>query len=195
MKLVDTLVPVDFRSSIRVPLRRFYLCTFIGCVGNGLTLPLFVIYVHNVRGFSTTSATLLLALSAVASLLCAPLWGTLTDRLEPSRHPSTTNFSPTVTTLSIPWPSGGLEVSQRDNLHWIRGDLFVNPVHRRRGYGSAMLSYLERTARSLERSSLLFWVVEENVQRNLLWPRPTSAHEALGATTAGGVVTWRKVLS
>lgn len=85
MKLVDTLVPVDFRSSIRGPLRRFYLCTFIGCVGSGLTLSLFVIYLHNVRGFSTTFATLLLALSAVVALASAPLWGTLTDRFGPIR--------------------------------------------------------------------------------------------------------------
>ena len=83
MKLVDTLVPVDFRSSVRGPLRRLYVCTFIGCVGNGLTLSLFVIYLHNVRGFSTTFSTLLLALSAIVALSSAPLWGTLTDRLGP----------------------------------------------------------------------------------------------------------------
>jgi MFS family permease len=54
-------------------------------VGVGLTLSLFVIYLHNVRGFSTTFATLLLALSAVVALASAPLWGTLTDRLGPIR--------------------------------------------------------------------------------------------------------------
>jgi hypothetical protein len=43
VKLVDNLVPTDFRSSIRGPLRRFFLCTFIGCIGNGLTLALLVI--------------------------------------------------------------------------------------------------------------------------------------------------------
>ncbi len=85
MKLIDNLVPTDFRSSIRGPLRRFFLCTFIGCVGNGLTLSLFVIYLHNVRGFSTTFATLLLALSAVVGIGSAPLWGSMTDRLGPIR--------------------------------------------------------------------------------------------------------------
>ena len=85
MKLVDTLVPVDFRSSIRGPLRRFYLCTFIACIGNGLTLSLFVVYLHNVRHFSTSFATLLLALSAIVGLATAPIWGTLTDRLGPLR--------------------------------------------------------------------------------------------------------------
>ena len=85
MKLIDNLVPADFRSSIRGPLRRFYLCTFIGCIGNGLTLSLFVIYLHNVRGFTTSFATLLLALSAVVGIASAPLWGSMTDRLGPIR--------------------------------------------------------------------------------------------------------------
>ncbi|HEV7958657.1 MAG TPA: MFS transporter, partial [Acidimicrobiales bacterium] len=85
MKLLDALVPTDFRSSIRGPLRRFYACTFIACIGNGLTLSLFVIYLHNVRHFSTSFATLLLALSAVVGLASAPIWGTMTDRLGPLR--------------------------------------------------------------------------------------------------------------
>jgi len=85
VKLIDNLVPADFRSSIRGPLRRFYLCTFIGCIGNGLTLSLFVIYLHNVRGFTTSFATLLLALSAVVGIASAPLWGSMTDRLGPIR--------------------------------------------------------------------------------------------------------------
>jgi MFS family permease len=85
VKLVDTLVPVDFRSAIHGPLRRFYICTFIGCIGNGLTLSLFVIYLHNVRHFSTSFATLLLALSAIVGLASSPLWGTMTDRLGPLR--------------------------------------------------------------------------------------------------------------
>jgi MFS family permease len=85
VKLLDTLVPSDFRSEIRGPLRRFFICTFIGCIGNGLTLSLFVVYLHNVRGFSTSFATLLLALSAVVGLASSPLWGTMTDRFGPLR--------------------------------------------------------------------------------------------------------------
>jgi MFS family permease len=85
VKLVNALVPINFRSSIRGPLRRFYACTFIACIGNGLTLSLFVVYLHNVRHFSTSFATLLLALSAVVGLASAPLWGTMTDRLGPLR--------------------------------------------------------------------------------------------------------------
>jgi len=85
VKLLEALVPIDFRSSIRGPLRRFYTCTFIGCIGNGLTLSLFVVYLHNVRHFSTAFATLLLALSAVVGLASTPLWGTATDRIGPLR--------------------------------------------------------------------------------------------------------------
>jgi MFS family permease len=85
VKLLDALVPTDFRSSIRGPLRRFYACTFVACIGQGLTLSLFVVYLHNVRHFSTGFATLLLALSAVVGLASAPIWGTMTDRLGPLR--------------------------------------------------------------------------------------------------------------
>jgi len=85
VKLLETLVPTEFRSSIRGPLRRFYLCTFVGCIGNGLTLSLFVVYLHNVRHFSTSFSTLLLALSAIVGLATTPLWGSLTDRLGPFR--------------------------------------------------------------------------------------------------------------
>lgn len=90
---------------------------------------------------------------------------------------------------------GALEVSREDNLTWIRGDLFVDPVERRKGYGTTLLGHLESTARQLNRSSILFWVVEdshergrgpnrlfaprlgydvveENIQRDLTWPRP-----------------------
>ncbi len=55
----------------------------MACIGFGLTLSLFVIYLHNVRHFSTSFATLLLALSAVVGLASAPVWGTLTDRIGP----------------------------------------------------------------------------------------------------------------
>jgi MFS family permease len=70
---------------MRGPLRRFYTCTSIASIGQGLTLSLFVVYLHNVRHFSTSFATLLLALSAVVGLASAPIWGTMTDRLGPLR--------------------------------------------------------------------------------------------------------------
>ena len=85
LPLLDTLVPPDFRGAMNATLRRYFLCTFLSCIGNGLTLSLFVVYLHNVRGFSTGFATLLLALSAGIGLAASPLWGTCTDHFGPFR--------------------------------------------------------------------------------------------------------------
>jgi GNAT superfamily N-acetyltransferase len=98
-------------------------------------------------------------------------------------------------TIDAPVAVGALEVTRDDNLHWIRGDLFVDPAHRRHGYGTAVLGGLESEARELSRASLLinviegaheigagpnrpfaaargYRVAEENVRRDLAWPRP-----------------------
>jgi MFS family permease len=85
VNLIQALVPADFRRATDAPLRRFYTCTFMACVGMGLTLSLYVVYLHNVRGFSTNFSTLLLGASAVAGLASSPLWGSLTDHLGPMR--------------------------------------------------------------------------------------------------------------
>jgi MFS family permease len=90
VKLVETLVPAEFRSSINRPLRRFYLATLISAIGSGLTYSLFVIYLHNVRHFSTDFATLLLSLAALVGIGSSPIWGTLTDRFGPIRVIMTT---------------------------------------------------------------------------------------------------------
>ena len=83
VKLIESLVPATFRSSLDATIRRFFLCTLLACVGNGLTLSMFVIYLHNVRGFSTSFSTLLLGLSALVALFTGPLWGSATDRFGP----------------------------------------------------------------------------------------------------------------
>lgn len=80
---MNNLVPNDFRSAISKPLKRFYVCTTLASAGNGLTLSLFVVYLHNVRHLSITFATLLLAFSAVGGLATSPLIGTLVDRVGP----------------------------------------------------------------------------------------------------------------
>ncbi len=90
---------------------------------------------------------------------------------------------------------GALEVTRDDNLAFIEGNLFVDPGERRRGYGTALLSELEAAARDLGRPTLLIFVIEgsreigtgpnrvfaarhgyrvaeENVRRDLAWPRP-----------------------
>jgi MFS family permease len=83
MQLFATLVPEDFREVVSKPLKRFYLCTTLSCVGTGLTLSLFVVYLHDVRHVSITFATILLALTAIAGLAISPLSGTLVDRIGP----------------------------------------------------------------------------------------------------------------
>ena len=83
MNLVDRLMPPDFRSEVRGPLRRLYLATIINTFGNGMAFSVFVVYLHNIRGFSITFATLLLGISAIVGLCISPLWGTLIDRLGP----------------------------------------------------------------------------------------------------------------
>jgi GNAT superfamily N-acetyltransferase len=109
------------------------------------------------------------------------------------------SFGPT---LDAPVAVGALEVTRDDNLHWIRGDLFVDPTQRRRGYGTAVLHELEARARELKRASLLinviegaheigtgpnrpfatvhgYRVAEENVRRDLTWPRPNGELDRL----------------
>ena len=83
MDFVSRLVPADFRSEVRGPLRRLYVATLINCFGNGMAFAMFVVYLHNVRGFSTTFSTLLLAATAIVGLVLSPMWGTLVDRWGP----------------------------------------------------------------------------------------------------------------
>jgi GNAT superfamily N-acetyltransferase len=116
--------------------------------------------------------------------------------------------------------SAVLEVTRDDNLAWICGDLFVDPPKRRRGYGSIALRHLEATASQLGRSTLVLWVVEdgpehgsgpnrafaprhgyevfeENIIRELDWPRPDGELDRLELTWAPkdaeyDIVTWSR---
>ncbi len=112
--------------------------------------------------------------------------------------------------------AGALEVTRDDNLEWIRGELFVDPAERRRGFGSLFLSHLEDTARALGRRSLLFWVVEahhevghgpsrhfaprhgydnveESVRRDIAWPRPVRASSSLHQHASADASSYRVV--
>lgn len=83
MSFADRFIPRDFRSEVKGPLRRLYLATLINTFGNGMAFAMFVIYLHNIRGFSTTFATFLLTITAILGLLVSPLWGSLVDRIGP----------------------------------------------------------------------------------------------------------------
>jgi MFS family permease len=52
-------------------------------LGTGLTLPFLLVYLHDVRGFSTTTAGLVFGWIAVVSLATAAPWGLAIDRFGP----------------------------------------------------------------------------------------------------------------
>ena len=83
MNLLESLVPIEFRRALDAPLRRFFIGTLVNSFAFGLTLSLYVVYLHNVHKFSIGFSTLLLAGASLAGLLTSPLWGTLTDRFGP----------------------------------------------------------------------------------------------------------------
>ena len=53
----------------------------VNAFGNGVTLPFALIYLHNVQGIGLGTAGLILATSAVVSIVAGPLSGSLVDRL------------------------------------------------------------------------------------------------------------------
>ncbi|MBW3593211.1 MAG: MFS transporter, partial [Actinobacteria bacterium] len=53
----------------------------VNAFGNGVTFPFLVIYLHNVRGFSLTTAGLVLAAGSAIGLVAGPVAGPLVDRI------------------------------------------------------------------------------------------------------------------
>src|SRR5487761_2736790 len=82
---MQSLLPAEFRKAINAPLRRYFMTTFLARFGLGLTLSMYVVYLHNVRGFSTNFATLLLSAAALVGIASSPIWGSFTDRFGPIR--------------------------------------------------------------------------------------------------------------
>ncbi len=64
-------------------MRKMFVYVFVSFFAMGLTLSLYVVYLHNVHHFSFAFASLLLSAGAVVALATSPLWGTLTDRFGP----------------------------------------------------------------------------------------------------------------
>jgi len=146
VNFLNRLVPADFRSEVRGPLRRLYLATLVNCFGNGLAFAMFVVYLHNVRGFSTTFSTLLLSASAIVALTVSPVWGTLTDRIGPSKTGLIGYFMSAVG-LAL-WASVhtraeaivvALMITMFEGASWGPGTVMmtrlVNESHRQRAYG------------------------------------------------------------
>jgi MFS family permease len=62
---------------------RVLLGVLITSVGTGLTLPFLLVYLHDVRGISTSSASVVIAWVGLAALVSTPPTGALTDRIGP----------------------------------------------------------------------------------------------------------------
>lgn len=146
MNLLESLVPSDFRRALDAPLRRYFLGVFVGCVAIGLTLSLYVVYLHNVLGYSTGFSTLLLAGASLAGLVTSAAWGTLTDRLGPVAVlllASVTNAAALVDWAYVHSPTsavvGALALAVAGGAGWGPGSTLlvrlVAPAHRQRAYG------------------------------------------------------------
>lgn len=77
------LIPKDLRDILSSPARFLFTSVLLGALGMGVTLSMFVVYLHNVRGHSTAFAAGLLAASSLIGLLLTPLWGTAVDHFGP----------------------------------------------------------------------------------------------------------------
>ena len=65
--------------------RRLVLGIAFNAIGGGMTMSLLLVYLHNMRGFSTTFGGLLLAWSALMALLIGGPSGALIDRIGPKK--------------------------------------------------------------------------------------------------------------
>ena len=63
--------------------RRVLFGNALAAIGSGLTLPLLIVYLGEVRGLGTSVAGFVLAYTAVVQLALLPVTGILVDRLGP----------------------------------------------------------------------------------------------------------------
>ena len=65
--------------------KRFLAGALLNSLGGGLTLPILIIYLNQVRDFSLTSASLILSWMAITGLAFSPIIGYLVDQYGPRR--------------------------------------------------------------------------------------------------------------
>jgi len=65
--------------------KRFLAGALLNSLGGGLTLPVLVIYLNQVRGISLAAASLVLSWMAITGLVYSPIIGHLVDKFGPRR--------------------------------------------------------------------------------------------------------------
>ena len=65
--------------------KRFLVGALFNSLGSGLTLPILIVYLNQVRGFSLTAASLILSWMAITGLAFSPISGHLVDKFGPRR--------------------------------------------------------------------------------------------------------------
>lgn len=75
---------VELRDSTP-QVKRFLAGALFNSLGSGLTLPILIVYLNQVRGFSLTTASLILSWMAITGLAFSPISGQLVDKFGPRR--------------------------------------------------------------------------------------------------------------
>ena len=65
--------------------KRFLAGALFNSLGSGLTLPILIVYLNQVRGFSLTASSLILSWMAITGLAFSPISGHLVDKFGPRR--------------------------------------------------------------------------------------------------------------
>lgn len=83
-KILGTLFG-DYQSVMTPTLKRLFFGNFLSSLGTGMTLSLLLVYLHSIRGFSTTFGGLLLSLMALISIIFSGPAGWLVDKIGPKK--------------------------------------------------------------------------------------------------------------
>ena len=73
----------SIRALMTPDVRRLFFGVAFNALGGGLTLPLLVIYLNQVRGISISNSTLVLSWMAIVGLATTPVYGWLIDHIGP----------------------------------------------------------------------------------------------------------------
>ena len=75
----------DFQDVMNPTLRRLFLGNFLSSLGTGMTLSLLLVYLKDIRGFTTSFGGFLLSFMALISIVFGGPVGWLIDRIGPKK--------------------------------------------------------------------------------------------------------------